>query len=257
VTGILAPATAAAREGPFWKICENVGANNGTFEDTECKKPGGTKAWESVRLPEGGSKEIVGKAGLAFVIEAGGIVVECTKLKLQEGKARINGSNGRNFSSMEVGFVLESCVVKGNGEGCEVEGKKVASEGLIDTLTFGALKLAAGDILLAWYKPLKGEVLARLKFAAKLCKVKEAALEGSVAGEGWQGKGPIEIENHELLSTITSVNFPATPVAVVFWEFEKVKTEAKPSLKLFGVAAKLRGRAELELIGGQSWGIFS
>ena len=196
---IVVASAAHAEKGPFWSLCTEQTGKKFEFEDKECTKKSPTKEglFEKVRLLEKETKEIEAKAGEPFVLEGTGVKIECKALKLKKG-AVILGSTGNNFGSSEEVIEFEECSATGNGEPCEVTGKKIVTEPVHDELDFETKELKTGEKLLVFFTPVKGNVFVKIKFTGEGCKLKEGAVEGSVAGEAWQGKKAVLLGSEKL-----------------------------------------------------------
>lgn len=228
-------ATAAeAKEGPFWRI-------------------------EKTRLAAGGKANITGKAGTNFVLEnkTSGVVITCTGLHLKhEKQAVLLGSTGANFGSSEEEVLFEGCVVTGNGTPCEVEKKYIKTFPVTNKLDFETKELKEGEKLLVLFQPVKGNLFSTIKFVGAGCKLKEGTVEGSVAGEAWQGKKAVT-KGAETEAVINEVNFPKAQIKVAWLEEAGVKKEVKPKLTFAGTAATLEGRSEIELESKEKWGVLT
>jgi hypothetical protein len=55
---------------------------------------------------------------------------------------------------------------------------------------------------------------------------------------------------------VNQVNFPKELIKKVYLEESKGKLEQEAALKFAGKEVELQGEAEMELAGGQSWGVF-
>jgi hypothetical protein len=261
----IAATPAEAIEGPFYQRCKNVGAGNGNFEDNECSNAGGAKEWEKFRLLAG-FPQIEGAAEKEFVLVGVGITKKCKKLKL-EAAALVGEPPGNAGWSVEA-IVFEECTVEGNGVPCEVyseqnQGKKelgvIRTTPLTNTLDFPNAAPAIGDALLVYFAPVKGTVIAALKFTGAGCKVTSLILEGSVAGEALNSKKePVKIGQTEVLGEVNYVNFPKAFIKNDFIEEAKVLKAVKPSLKMDGIAAtEFKGTMEVKLATKEHWGIFT
>jgi hypothetical protein len=222
-------ATAAqAAEGPFFKI-------------------GGT------RLAEKASQEITAKAKSAFVLKASGTTITCTSLSLEKGAA-LKGTKVGNSETSEETIVFSGCTVSGTGfEKCEVEGKKITTMPVNDTLDYSS-KAKTGK-LLTLFTPVKGSVFVTVHFKPETggkCKVTETAVEGSVAAEDFS-EGKVVEAGKGREAVVGEVVFPTKAIKVDFIEKEKAVEEKKVSLKAFGLASTLEGTSEIELSTKGKW----
>jgi hypothetical protein len=196
----------------------------------------------------GGKSSIEGKSGKEFVVKTETAKLKCTKVNLE--KASVNDSSG------EETLVFEACSVEGNGEKCEVEGKTFKSEPLQTTLAFTNKESKKGETLLASTKPVKGNVIAKLKFTGASCKLKETAIEGSMAAEALSAGKAVKLEEEPAEAETSEVTFPEKAIATSWVESEPEKrTEVKQSLTAFGKAATLTGNNAKKLVGGGNWSI--
>ncbi len=205
---------------------------------------------ESVRLEGKTPAKIEGKLAKAYVLTAGTIKVTCEKLKLET--ATVAGSTGANGATGEQTISFESCNVTGNGEKCEVTGKKITTKALKTTLAFTNKESKTGEVMLMHFAPVAGGSLAVLTFTGT-CTTKETMLEGSVDGEVWASAKALKVAEEPLDGTTREVNFPATAIKTSFIEEEKARKEVKPALTAFGKAATLEGRTEMTLTSKEGW----
>lgn len=253
---------AQATEGPFFKVCEKLGATEKTkFEDNECSKvKEGTGGFEKKRLLAGEKRTIEGAVQNTFVLKAGGRTIKCKKLKLKNGE--IIGSTGKNSGKSKEVIEFEECVIEGNGAPCSIPGGKIVTVEVKDILDYPKNPPAKGDIILTYFEPpLNGsgeKEFTKITFEGAGCELTTTTVKGSVAAESWESaKKPVKIEETEVLGEIGYVNFPATQITKDFIENEGKLEEVKPKLEAFGVKATLEGTSSIKLVGGAHWGVFT
>lgn len=184
------------------------------------------------------------------------IKVICKEMKLAAG-AVIDGAPLNTPDTSDVIIELEKCRVENNGEGCEPEGGKITTNTLIGTLGYSEAAPKKGTAVRIRYAPKTGALIAKFKFTGAACKEKEAAIEGSVIAEAWSGEKAVKIEENEAEAFAQQVNFPAATIGTIFIEKKKGEiVEQTASLKMFGSAATLEGRAKLEIAEKElKWGV--
>jgi hypothetical protein len=259
----IAATAAQAQEGPFWKVCQkHVG---GPFKNNQCKEEGPPLEWAPLRLEKGEKGEMTGKNAGNFVLASGKTTITCKKLKFQKG-ATIIGSTGANFGSSEETIEFEECVVTGEGSFCKPYSEKVVGtkeEGVIRTqilvnkLSYPKETLVEGEKLLVLFVPKTPGVLAKIKFFGKGCTLGvEVLLEGSIAGEAWQGGAAVLLGKEEL-SLTNEVNFPNEPIGLAQVEVEGEKSKVEPKMTFGKALATLQGRYVAELTSKEAWGVFN
>jgi hypothetical protein len=193
-----------------------------------------------------------------FTLEAkaAGVSVACTALTLPEaGQMQIQGSAAGNGGVSKEVIEYTGCTVTGNGTGCEVEGKKLKTNPVLNLLGFGNAQ-QTGQVLVL-FEPETGTNWATVHFAGAECKVKETGIEGTVVGGVQVGGQPV------LLGTGTEtlhgeIKFPHTQL--IYIERSSELKDVKAGLKAFGVTATLLGVALLLVDEGGAatkWGVFS
>jgi len=209
------------KEGPFYKV-------------------------EGKRL-EAANEAATMKAKGNFVLKGGGISVTCKKVAAKAG-ATINASKGANSAGSSETIEFSECTVTGNGTPCEVEGAKVTTNALTNTLAYDEKERTGHiDVL---FKPVEGTRIETIKFVGAGCKLKETAVEGSIAGDGLvEGKDAKLGAGKE--AKVNEIQFPSKEKEV-FIETAGKEEAKTPSLKAFGLAATLEGTAEVE-VGGKKW----
>jgi hypothetical protein len=221
--GAIAAAAAEATEGPFWKV-------------------------EGARLLAGEKHPLESRELKEFVFKAGAIEIKCAQHKLN--KAFLLGSTGANAGSGEAITELEGCTVSGNGAGCKISGNKITTNVLSKTLDYA--NTARTGIILIFFKPVKGTIIAEIKFEGE-CTILSTTFEGSFAGEVWSGGKAVEVGSEPAAALTGEFNFPAVAITKDFIEKEGKLEEVKPSFKAFGKAATLVGRNEIKLTGVKKW----
>lgn len=96
------------------------------------------------------------------MLTSGTFKITCAKTHLE--KAELIGSSGNNAGTSNETFVFEECSVEGNGKGCEVEGGKITTNSLKNTLAFTNATSTQGEIILIYFTPSSGAVLGKVKF---------------------------------------------------------------------------------------------
>jgi hypothetical protein len=256
--GAISSTAAQASEGPFYRICEKVA--EGKFKDIECKEPGtAAPGWNKIRLEEKQTHEItVAMSSKEYVLANGVQTLRCKKQKAEKG-AVIVGSTGMNAGGSEETLVFEECTVEGNGAGCKLEGEKIKTEPIKNTLDFAKEKVEKGDVHLIMFEPVTTTVFTKLKFEGVGCTLKTATVEGKVGAQLDNGKQELlKLEENEELSEKNLVRFPATLLKEEWVEKGGKREKVALSLKSFGKAAtKFEGETSIILVGGDHWGVFS
>jgi hypothetical protein len=227
----IASASASAAEGPFFKVA-------------------------GTRLASGATKAIIStKATKNFVLKAGTDVVTCTAVTTSSsaGAAAILGSTGANAGKDDEVVEFSGCTVAGNGTPCSVTTPIVANTHT--TLAYSAS--AKTGAILDLFEPASGTTFTTLSFTGTGCEVTSTKVEGSVAAETWSGGKVIEVTKEPAEAKVGEVNYPATSVKKAWTEASGTLTEHTVSLKAFGVAASLEGRASFELNGSPVWGVYT
>jgi hypothetical protein len=207
-------ASALAAFNRQWQTCVNVGAGNGKFEESACKKEGGGKEWEWKTLAAGESKGVKDQGG-TFVLNGITQTVTCKKVT---SKGTIYGGTPGTDESSET---FTECTTK--NAGC-----KVRSAGG----TFGSVvvppsktKLEEKSSKLVDNFEQNGTEFVTLEFSPE----NEAACEGEGYVRGKvSGNVTGEVNGGEL-------KFPSTGSALIY----------------FGTAATLTGTSSQELAGGE------
>jgi hypothetical protein len=254
----VATTAAHAEKGPFWQICQKQTSKTFEFTEKLCKTKSATKEgeWELKRLLEKETAGISAKAKTEFKLASATVNITCKALKLEAGAVLV-GSTGANFGSSKEVVVFENCTVTGNGEPCEVEGKKVTTKPILNQLEFEKGELKAGEGILVHFKPEKGTAFAEPKFTGAGCKAKSILVEGTVGAEAWQ-KGKLVTVGSEALEVVNELNFPNPALAKGFLEEAGVKKEIKLGLNITGgLKATLTGTSEVVLTNGEAWGPFT
>lgn len=209
------------KEGPFYKV-------------------------EAKRL-EAGGEEMTAKAKTNFVLKGLTVSIVCKKSSVKKG-ATINGSKGANSATSTETIEFGECTVEGNGTPCELEGGKLTTNALTNTLAYDEKERTGHiDVLFA---PTVGAQFATIKFVGTGCKVKEAVAEGSVAADGLVEGAEAKLGKGKE-AKVGELKFPAKEKEV-FIEVGGKEEAKKPSLKAFGFAATLEGTSEVE-VGGKKW----
>ncbi|MFI4991383.1 MAG: hypothetical protein ACHQHO_10790 [Solirubrobacterales bacterium] len=209
------------KEGPFYKV-------------------------EGKRL-EAANEAATTKSKGNFVLKGVGISVTCKKVVAKAG-ATINASKGANSATSSETLELSECAVEGNGVPCEPEGAKITTNALTNTLAYDEKERTGHiDVL---FKPTEGTQIANIKFAGAGCKIKETALEGSLAGDSFVEGNDAKLGAGKEVK-VNEIRFPSKEKEVFVETAGKEEAKA-PSLKAFGIAVTLEGTAEVE-VGGKKW----
>jgi hypothetical protein len=206
-------ASASAAFNRQWQTCVNVGAGNGTFENSLCTKPGGGKEWEWKTLLAGESRGVKDQGG-EFVFKEITQTITCKKVT---SKGTIYGGTPGTDESSET---FTECTTKNTG--C-----KVRSAGG----TFGSVvvppsktKLEEKSSKLVDNFEQNGSEFVTLEFSPE----NEPACEGEGYVRGKvTGNVTGEVNGGEL-------KFPSTGSNLIY----------------FGTAATLTGTSSQELAGG-------
>jgi hypothetical protein len=228
--GAVAATAAQATEGPFWKV-------------------------QGSRLTTGETLTIEGAIAKEYVLKFNPLVgeIKCTSQKLE--KAKLRGSAGANPGTALATVVFEGCTAAGNGEGCKVEAGKIKTVQLTETLARENHVPVKGEKLLALFEA-QGGVWTNVKWEGTQCKIKELAVEGSLAAEVWEGgEKPVKLEETETEAEKGFVSFPTVAIKKVWVETGGGK-EVKPRLETAGTVVGLTGRTELKATGFK-WGVFT
>jgi hypothetical protein len=230
--GAMGAATAQATEGPHYKVAGAL------------LVPNLTQPFET-------------KANKTFLLVAGTDKIECTALKVKEGKFIGAGANNTGDTSSET-LEFEKCTLEGQGEGCKIENETIIAKA-VNELGYEDKERKAGTKLYVLFKPASGSVFTKFKIlGAKCTPIKdkeEVAVEGTVDGEAWDAAGnPVLIGSEPAEAVEGQVNFPETKIAKEFYEEAGALKEKTASLKAFGKAvSKFTGRAGITLPGNKLW----
>jgi hypothetical protein len=203
---------------------------------------------------------------------AGTKVVTCNKIKVA-GEA-LEGSTGENAGKSKETVEFEECVVAGNGTKCAVEGGKITTEPLTDTLGYASEASGEGNgKILTIFKPAAGAKFAKINFvpeAGGTCNVANTivetkagctpACEGVIAADETELGGLDEVDAEPAAEPINDLNFPATEIKEIHTEAGGTLTKRSGGIAAFGVKAQQKGGADIELSGafaGRNWGVFS
>jgi hypothetical protein len=210
-------------------------------------------------LGAGSTRLLLATAKEKFTLESKsvGITITCTGLTLPEaGQMQIQGVAAGNGGTSKEALEFTGCIVTGNGEPCEVEGKKVKTATITNTLGYGNAS-RTGPVLVL-FQPEKGTNFVTVKFTGVGCKFKDTPVEGSTVGAAQVGGSPVVIGKEPEETLHGEVKFPH--VQLIFIEKEKSLKHVKAGLKAFGVASTLSGTALLlvdENGAPVKWGIFT
>jgi hypothetical protein len=227
----VASASASAAEGPFFKVA-------------------------GTRLASGSTRSIINTAASKnFVLKAGTDVVTCTKVKTSTaaGAAAILGSTGANAGKDDEIVEFSGCTVAGNGTPCAVTEPIVANTKT--TLAYSAS--AKTGVILDLFEPASGTTFTTISFTGSGCEVTSTKVEGTVAAEAWTGGAAISVGSEPAEAKVGELNYPATAIKKAWTEASGTLTEHAVSLKAFGVAASLEGRATFDLNGEPVWGVYT
>jgi hypothetical protein len=236
VLGIAASA-ASAVEAPYYKVAK---ARLGAAEAKEV-------------LVEGQGNQVLTNA-------TSKITITCTTLKAKAG-ATINGSAAGEPGTSAGSLEYSGCTTVGNGEKCELEGKKVTTNALKDELAYAVKQepLVKGNKIVDLFTPAAGAVFAKLQFKAEAggkCTFAETAVEGSVLVETQNSKKEtVAVEEHEAEEEFGFIKAIAGEACKV--KASKFSECKKASLKAFGTAATYEGTSKIKLATGQAFGVFS
>jgi len=165
VFSAIAATAAQAEEAPYWSI-------------------------EGTRLAAGKTFEILGKSTEKQTLTAGADKVECEKVEFKSGTVLL-GSNAGEPGKSDEGLHYTKCKVAGNGTPCEVTNEEVNSEPLQNELAYAQNKTS----LVIEVFPIKGKILAELKFTGSGCSVKSTKVTGvAVAGIFTDATPPVLLE---------------------------------------------------------------
>jgi hypothetical protein len=235
---VVAATAAQAEEGPFYKATGKRLAAGGKINISTSKA-----------VSVGG-----------FKLKSLGIAITCTTATISKG-GNIKGSTGANDGTSEETLTFGGCTVEKNGEPCKVEGEKVTSKSLENSLIYEK-ETRKGKILVV-FKPVTPPVFAVVKFEGAGCKVASINVEpatkgGGVIGEAWSGGKAIEVGKEPAEAKVGEVNFPATAIKEGFLEKEGALTKVAGGLIVTGgVAATLTGTESFELEGSPLWGVYT
>jgi len=226
--GAVATAVAQAEEAPFWSI---GGSRLGAGE---------THYFTLVVYSSSFHLLFLGIAVLC------GIIITRTHVIL--------GSNSGNPGIAGGAIEFSSCKTEGSGKGCKIAEPIVTNnlkEELVETE-----KGEKGSLLMEFF-PEKGAKLATLHFEPESggsCTVKEAFVEGSVAGQVFTdpGKPPelgelVQLPNGKKEATSWLINFPTTPIKKVWLIKGGVGSEVSVGLLAATEEATLSGTAVASL----------
>jgi hypothetical protein len=278
--------TAEAKEGPFWRLCVKGGTGAGSlFEDSECSKLNAAGPFRGERLASGVAKGVMATVKKTFKLTSGTITIECTGMNLLEtgtktgtvSWSRINGSNAGTSGGGTQVIEFTGCTVAGNGEKCEVEGKKITTKELTVWLDKEKEKAVKGEKLLVSFKPTSGLVFVLIKFkpaAGGKCTLTEASVETGTGKLGVaaiaetetapkSGKlEPVKLEENEKLTFKNALTFPPTLLKEEWIEEGGVVKKVEEKLSFAGKAvAVFEGSSIVELkeeggIAKESFGVF-
>lgn len=254
----VAATAAQAAQGPFYRVCEKVGAGKGSFKDMGCKEALAGGEWENVRLVAGKTKTLESAAATNFVLKNGTakVKIQCTTLKLKAG-ATINGSTGANAGTSTEVIEYSGCTGGGNLESlttCKPVGGTVTTESVTNTLGYSsAARTGPIEVL---FKPAVGSTFAKIKFEGTDCFVTETTVTGTAVGLAEVAAGAVEVGKNEVFEETGFVNF--TIAAKTIWtESAGALTETKAKLTAFGGTSTLEGKASLKLSTKEKWGVFT
>jgi len=274
---VAATAAQAVIQGPFWKVCKNVGLNNGTFEDAQCSVAGGSKEWEQVRLKAAGTEELEAKTseGEHVLSTAGGLKqINCTKVSLGAGSV-IEGKNGGNEGQIAKNVKVEyrGCSVVGNGTPCAVT-EPLTTAKLIGKLGY-AEKNAGGTegkgklLIIFEVEAAPHTLFATVNFTGTGCMATSTQVTTSGTSNGVIAELLIENSHNAIVAgggtgtfekqaMIGDVNFPATTITKMWYETAlSTFEERKGGLAAFGVGVTLQSDTDVNLASDNIWGVFT
>jgi hypothetical protein len=208
-------------------------------------------------LLPGETRLLLATAKEKFKLEAknAAVNINCAGLTLPTpSEMQIENVAGQGGVSRET-LEFTTCTVEKNGEGCEVEGKTIRTNLILNLLGWGNAQ-ETGQILVL-FEPESGPNFVTVKFVGELCKFKTTAVTGTTVG-GAQINGKPYLVGQETESLHGEVNFPHPQL--IFLLTNGVLRHVKAGLNAFGVGATLTGVALLLVNeGGVSvrWGILS
>jgi hypothetical protein len=208
-------------------------------------------------LRPGETRLLLATAKAKFKLEAknAGIIITCEGLTLPTAsEMQIENVAGQGGVSRET-LEFTTCTVQKNGEGCEVEGKTIRTNLVLNLLGWGNAQ-ETGQILVL-FEPESGINFVTVKFVGELCKFKTTAVTGTTVGGAQLNEKPYLV-GQEADSLHGEVAFPH--VQLIFLLTNGLLRHVKAGLNAFGVGSTLTGVALLLVDEGGvavPWGILS
>lgn len=249
----VAASSASARTGPKFVGCKNVGAGNGTFEDSACQKAGGSKEWETFNIT---GPEAIKVSGGAQKLSATGIKIECSGLSAENATIEDTGGLGLDAETL-VYTGCKSENVVGTSENCEArtESGTVAGEIKTDPLKseLGYQEAAPALATATLFAPKVGT-----EFVSIELKVESGKTGKCPATNKFQVTGTVAVEA-EALKAFNVTDALTAPKPALKHFFPATGADKKPELKVTGgFTATYSGKANISLNGtnaGDAWGL--
>jgi hypothetical protein len=238
----VASASSASAFELKWKVCQKVAAGTGEFENDHCEGGAGAREWKWVTLVAG--EEFTTKSvstSASFTLVQGTHTITCTHA---EDTGTIKGGNP-GTDTAEVKFT--GCTT--NETGCLVKSKEgTAKAGEIFVKPLKTRLVERNGKLADLFEPATGTTFVTLEFGKKEKVVvgppEVRTLEEACTNFPHEGlvTGAVAAEVLNEPGSTGSLNWPNP-------ELEK------NTLKIFGLAAKLTGKVQVELTGAAAgWG---